>query len=248
MAQLRGKRRLLRPETGSSLPIGSARWLHRISFLRTHRGALLGGLVPLLANCGVQAASGSASGRVRSAATLDPATTGSVALTINGVPWGAQAAIDGSGNFDFGTVVWAAGTATCQFQTSGTGFIDGGPSLTLQPAGSVYADILLAPGSSISGTVTDAATNQPISAGAILMYDAGGVLLGSAPVAVDGTYKRGGFVAGTHYARTDFPDYLDLLWDSIPCPAGDCAITSGTPIQFVDESSNDVADFQLTPT
>ncbi len=38
---------------------------------------------------------------------------------------------------------------------------------------------------------------------------------------------------------------LDLLWHKIPCPRGDCTITSGTPIQLPDESSNDVADFQL---
>lgn len=209
--------------------------------------SLLAAMALQCAAVGVHASSGSVSGQVRSATTLDPATGGSVALTINGVPWGTQAAIDGSGMFDFGTVTWIGSiTATCQFQTSGTGFIDGGPSLQLQASGSLFADILLAPGSSISGVVTDSATNQPVSAGSVLIFASSGTLVGSAPVTAQGAYKYGGLVADTYYARTDVPDYLDELWDNIPCPKGNCTVSSGTPISVLgDEASSAVADFQL---
>ncbi|MGE5668965.1 MAG: hypothetical protein ACM338_12305, partial [Betaproteobacteria bacterium] len=43
------------------------------------------------------AATGNVSGIVQSATTSEPLTNGSVSLTINGVPWGSTAPVDGSG-------------------------------------------------------------------------------------------------------------------------------------------------------
>jgi len=207
---------------------------------------LLCGLACLCTTAGADAASGSVKGNVANAKTNAAVTMGSVALTINGVPWGATASIDGSGNFDFGTVLWAgSSTVNCQFQTSGTGLIDGGTSGTLSANGSLYSVISLQPGSSISGTIADAATSQLISTGSVLIFDSAGTLLGSAPANAQGAYRYGGLLAGTYYARTDVPDYLDELWNNIVCPKGNCAIRSGTPIQLPNQSSDASADFQL---
>lgn len=178
---------------------------------------LLCSLVTVCVVSGAQASTGSVNGVVLSATTNDPVTQGSVSLTINGIPWGATAAIDGSGNFDFGTVIWAtSSTATCQVQTSGTGFIDAGATETLSPNGYLDFFLHLQPGSSISGTVSDTQANPPISGGSVLVYDANGVLLGSAPANAQGAYHYGGLVGGTYYARTDFPDYLDELGTASP--------------------------------
>jgi hypothetical protein len=218
-----------------------------MSFLRTRFVALLGSLALLCTHSGAFASSGTVNGFVVTAVTLDPITTGGfVTLTINGLQWGSPVAMDSSGAFDFGTVSWAgASSVACKVQTSGTGYIDGSETSSLANGGILTLFVSLAPGSSISGSVTDSTTSQPISVGSVLVFDSSGTLLGSAQGNAGGAYKYGGLVAGTYYARTDFPDYLDVLWNDIPCPKGDCTITSGTSIQLPDETSNAVADFQL---
>lgn len=207
---------------------------------------LFGGWLALAVATDAAAISGHVYGLVENATTSAPVTHGSVALTINGVPWGSPAAIDGGGNFDFGTVTWAAGTTvSCQLQTSGTGYIDGGVTLPLSSGGSLDAVINLQPGSSISGTVMDAA-NQPIAAGSVRIFDAGGTLLGSASVDGQGVYRYGGLVAGSYYAETDeFPYYVDQLWNAVGCAKDDCVATSGTAIALPDDSSYAVANFRL---
>jgi len=121
-------------------------------------------------------------GEVHNATTLAPATKGSVSLTINGAPWGAMATIDAAGQFSFGIVTWGTATATIVVSATGTGWLDGSAQYTLAAGGSVDAFINVEPGSSISGTVTDSATNQPIPTGSVIVFDANGAMLGSAAV------------------------------------------------------------------
>jgi hypothetical protein len=201
----------------------------------------------LCAAASVRAASGNVSGIVQSASTGEPLTNGAVSLTINGVQWGAAAPVDAAGGFNFGTVTWAVGSSvSIEVQISAPGLLDGSTLGTLTAGGSAYAYIHR-PGSTISGTVTDALAGTPISSGTVLVYDSAAVQLGAAEVNAQGIYRFGGLPFGTDYARTDFPDYLDKLWSDIPCTGGNCSIASGMPIVLPDEVSNLVADFQLEP-
>ena len=92
-------------------------------------------------------------------------------------------------------------------------------------------NIALTPGSTISGSVTDASSGLPIANGFVYVYSSGGSFLGSAAVAA-GAYSRPLLQAGTYYLKTgNSLGYIDEVYNDLPCNAGICpAITTGSGV------------------
>ncbi|MCP4664664.1 MAG: hypothetical protein GY856_55480 [bacterium] len=101
---------------------------------------------------------------------------------------------------------------------------------------------------SISGTVTDAATGEPIQAIAVQIRDTAGSHVESGYTDYSGNYLVGGLAAGIYYANSDSPGYLDELYEDLPCPgggSGGCDPATGTPIEVSLNSTTQGIDFAL---
>jgi hypothetical protein len=105
----------------------------------------------------------------------------------------------------------------------------------------------LAKGGRISGTITDAATSQPLSGVYVYVYNASGVQITYGSTDGSGVYaSRSGLPTGTYYARTyNSLGYADELYDNIPCPGGMCTLTSGTPVAVTAGATRTGVDFAL---
>ncbi len=116
-------------------------------------------------------------------------------------------------------------------------------------AGSVTSgiDFTLEPGGTLSGTVTDADTGDPLTSVQIEVLDEAGELVSSGSVDVSGAYNTTpGVPTGTYFARTNQftgMSYVDELYDDIPCPA--CDPTTGTPIPITAPTETSGIDFAL---
>ncbi len=101
----------------------------------------------------------------------------------------------------------------------------------------------------IAGTVTDAATSDPLQAIDVEIFDASGSLAASGSTDAMGSYTVGGFAVGTYFATTsNNAGFLDELYDDLPCPgggSGDCDPTTGTPIAVSDGTTSAGIDFAL---
>ncbi|HSE42695.1 MAG TPA: carboxypeptidase regulatory-like domain-containing protein, partial [Acidobacteriota bacterium] len=109
-------------------------------------------------------------------------------------------------------------------------------------------DFSLDVGGRIIGTVTDAASQLPISGVQVVMYNSSGTRITSASSNTAGEYTSfDGLPTGTYFVRTNnFKHFIDELHQDIVCPAGFCAPTSGTPVSLVVGSQTHV-DFSLNP-
>ncbi|MEM7354654.1 MAG: carboxypeptidase regulatory-like domain-containing protein, partial [Acidobacteriota bacterium] len=83
---------------------------------------------------------------------------------------------------------------------------------------------------SISGTVTDEATGEPIPFHGVRAQDSIGLVSDSTSSDELGRYEL--FLEpGTFFVLTDdFSDFQDELYDDIPCPFGDCNLAAGMSI------------------
>lgn len=107
-------------------------------------------------------------------------------------------------------------------------------------------DFELGPGSSITGTVTDADTGGPLSPVAVMLYSASGSELRTALSNRTGVYSFTGLAPGNYFLRTFVPsslNYIDEAHGNTPCLP--CTVTSSTPL-VVDRPSL-TADFELAP-
>ena len=109
-------------------------------------------------------------------------------------------------------------------------------------------DFGLTLGATITGTVTDAGTGAPIAGIDVQVYAPGGGWAGHATTNAAGTYTVADLAAGTYYVRTanSFP-YLDQLFDNLPCPGGNCTVTTGTGVSVAAGAATANIDFGLTP-
>lgn len=109
-------------------------------------------------------------------------------------------------------------------------------------------DFALQPGGRITGTVTNAATGEPIEIPIVHIYDSGGAFVAS-PVLItpEGNYFVEGLPTGIYFARTNvvFDDFAQKLYNDISC-AG-CSVTMGTPISVIAGSTTTGIDFALEP-
>ena len=108
-------------------------------------------------------------------------------------------------------------------------------------------DFELETGGSVSGTVREQGSSDPIQAVSIVIYDANGVFATSASSGADGSYtSRRGLSAGSYFAHTfNSQQFINQSYDGIDClPV--CDPTSGTPIVVGAGQAVPGVDFNLT--
>jgi hypothetical protein len=85
--------------------------------------------------------------------------------------------------------------------------------------------------SSISGTVTDAATGLPLLGTTVTLYNSNGWYFNSSQSDQSGSFTFGDLLPGTYFATAGGNGpYMLMLYDGIPCDDSSCTITNGTPI------------------
>jgi hypothetical protein len=110
-------------------------------------------------------------------------------------------------------------------------------------------DFALAPGGSIRGTVTDAASGAPLTGIRVDVYTSNGTWTEYATSASNGTFAVTSLPTGTYFARTiNSAGYVDELWDNIPCvPRCEDRITTGSPIPVAAGGATIGVNFTLVP-
>ena len=109
-------------------------------------------------------------------------------------------------------------------------------------------DFTLILGGAISGTVTDERSGDPVTSGEVRIINASGTTVGEGQIDSSGNYRVGGLETGTYYARTDLyysSDWIEELYDDIPCPNGNCNPVTGTPIDVTLGDTVSGTDFAL---
>src|SRR6185295_4981805 len=100
-------------------------------------------------------------------------------------------------------------------------------------------------GGSIGGTITNAVGGAPIPNVRAQLFSSTGVPMGSFSSNASGVYTTSGLPPGTYYVRTGAaPNFIDKLWNNIPCP---CTVTAGTPIVVTGTASVTGINFALSP-
>lgn len=202
------------------------------------------------------ATGGAITGTVTATATGQPISDGYVKIYNGNGHYLGLAPIDNAGHYIYSGL--AAGNYFVV--TDSTGFFDelwdnkpcaqgactiaSGTPIIVGASGSTIANFSLATGGAITGTVTAAATGQPITHGYIKIHNSSGGYLGLASIDTAGHYTYNGLAAGNYFAVTYSTGYSDKLWDNKPCPDGNCTVTSGTPIT-VGASGATIANFSL---
>jgi hypothetical protein len=123
--------------------------------------------------------------------------------------------------------------------TSGTAIVVTSPSTTAN------INFVLAPGGTLTGTVTAAAGGAPISGLFVGIYNSGGTFLTGANTNGSGVYNTT-LPTGTYYAAViNAPGYANQLYNGIACAAF-CNITTGTPISVTAGSTTGNINFSLS--
>ncbi len=120
------------------------------------------------------------------------------------------------------------------------------PLVSVAGAGSTTSgvDFTLETGHSFTGSVTDLVSGLPIPNVYVLVYDSIGRYATNTLTDAAGSFTISGLPAGTFYALTNNGSrlpfhgmhatppsgWIDILYDSIPCPGGACDVTTGTAI------------------
>lgn len=100
----------------------------------------------------------------------------------------------------------------------------------------------------ISGTLRDLHTSEPIAFEGVFIWNSAGIRIGFAATNHLGEYKATGLRAGTYFITTDTDDHLDQLYDEIVCPEsgiGNCDVTTGTPLIVSLNTTISGIDFEL---
>jgi len=116
-----------------------------------------------------------------------------------------------------------------------------------------WVDFSLDVTGTISGHVIDNATGLPLEGVRVEAWSADGVLRDDRDTGLDGSYRLYYLETGTFFVVTDEysnyqPDYIDTLYDGIPCPSGPpggCDPTKGTPVPVVGGFDTDGIDLAL---
>lgn len=96
----------------------------------------------------------------------------------------------------------------------------------------------------IHGKVVQASDGEPVVSERVAAYEDDGGYAGSGYTNSAGEYMLRFLTAGDHYVRTDTDDYLDELYDALPCEP-DCAVTTGSPITVQYNTPAAGIDFEL---
>ncbi len=106
----------------------------------------------------------------------------------------------------------------------------------------------LTKGATITGTVTDAATGEPLSGVTVYFHTSSNATVGSATTGVSGVYASGLLRAGTYYLRTlNTAGYLNQRYANLPCASSDCyPYNTGTAVSLTVGQLAGGIDFALT--
>jgi 5-hydroxyisourate hydrolase-like protein (transthyretin family) len=132
---------------------------------------------------------------------------------------------------------------------AGSCALTAGTPVAVAAGADTTVDFGLVPGGLIAGTVTDAATGQPLSGVSVYIYNSGGTRVALATTDASGVYTSAtGLPTGSYKAHTrNSLGYLDEVYDGVPCPLHGCTIGAGTPISVTLGATTAGVDFTLTP-
>lgn len=104
----------------------------------------------------------------------------------------------------------------------------------------------LAPGATVSGTITNASTGNPLSGVSVNVFSSTGTNLGNTQTNASGVYSVGGLPAGDVRVRTsNNAGFIDEAYDNIPC--SNCPNTTGDLITLAAGATRANTNFALTP-
>jgi len=113
--------------------------------------------------------------------------------------------------------------------------------------GSATADFALQIGGSISGTITDSSTSQPITDASVSIYDSTGSFVSYGYTDSSGNYTVTGSLAGDYYAKSyNYENYINEVYDDHVCEP-DCNPLIGDPIAVSAGQDTPGIDFALRP-
>ncbi len=185
---------------------------------------------------------GSISGTVTEAGSGDPITGLGSGVTVyraanGGVDLMGSADPDASGDYTVGglspgTYRVVAGAETqvnelyddiaCPWRRINNCFLERGAEVVVAAATDTPGiDFVLAPGGSISGTLTKVSDGTPLSGFSVEVFDASGDFVGNKLTEADGSYTVGGLPAGDYFVATSAAaPWADMLYEDVPCPGG----------------------------
>lgn len=200
---------------------------------------------------------GAISGEVTEAATGEPIAYASISIWDASGDLVRSGAADYSGEYSLGGLDAGTYFVTARHSDYRGELYDdlacpGGPPAGCDPTtGSPVAvtfnattsgvDLALDRLGSISGRITDADTGASIYENVIKLWDASGAFVDDAYYS--STYSFTGLPEGTYYVTASNRDYLDEVYDNLPC--ADCDPTTGTPITVGLSTSVTDVDFAL---
>ncbi len=98
----------------------------------------------------------------------------------------------------------------------------------------------------ISGTVSDADTGQPITVDFVQAWDSDGQLARGANLELDGTYRLEGLLPGSYTVTAQSFGHRGEVYPDLPCDGPSCDPTTGTPIDVDINQDITGIDFALT--
>ena len=115
--------------------------------------------------------------------------------------------------------------------------------ITVGPSVTEGIDFSLTPAGSISGTVTDQGSAEPLQGYAYLYAAPGGAYRDSVYIDSDGEYTLDGLEAGSYYVKAEAGYHQSEVYDDVPCAP--CDVTTGTQIPVASGASVTGIDFAL---
>lgn len=109
-------------------------------------------------------------------------------------------------------------------------------------------DFALGPLGRLAGTVRDEPTGQPIAFASVQVFDASGSFVDSTSADAQGDYRVENLDTGTYFVIASASGHSRQLYDGLPCPAGSCDPTAGTPVAVTAGAETGGIDFDLSRT
>jgi len=98
----------------------------------------------------------------------------------------------------------------------------------------------------VTGTLIDAITGDPVSGQGVAAYASDGSSGGRVYTATDGTYQTRGLLSGTYFVRTETGSHQDEVYDDIVCEPS-CDTSIGSPVVVALDTTVTGIDFSLVP-
>jgi hypothetical protein len=123
----------------------------------------------------------------------------------------------------------------------------GQPVVVAAGATTAAIDFALAAGGRIAGLVTVERSGKPVPRARVFVYDSVGGNVAEGQSDALGAYLTTALPSGTYTVRTtNDRDYMDELYDNIPCPNGSCTVTTGAPVAVTVGTTTAGVDFALS--